>query len=108
VPLADVNGKDLNALVRGGIGLPRSQRLAAALATADAADGGLPAAIGRPATRALHGAEPTSACRAPHRGCPSPREGTAVLHGVGIPAGAGHQAGGTTCPARVAPRPCAS
>src|SRR5690606_30907778 len=46
---------------------------------ADAADGGLPAAIGRPATRALHGAEPTSACRAPHRGCHSPQGGEAGL-----------------------------
>jgi hypothetical protein len=66
VPLADVNGKDLNALVRASWFCRAPKRLAAALKAADAADtadagtlpadSDLPASIGRPATRALLGA----------------------------------------------------
>ncbi|MHC5260477.1 MmcQ/YjbR family DNA-binding protein [Streptomyces sp. UC4497] len=50
--LADVNGKDLNALVRAAWSNRAPKRLAAAAE----ATGDLPAAIGRPATRALLGA----------------------------------------------------
>ncbi|NGN63343.1 hypothetical protein G5C51_05405 [Streptomyces sp. A7024] len=60
VPLADVNGKDLNALVRAAWFCRAPKRLAASLAAAEgAADdtgGDLPAGIGKPATRALLGA----------------------------------------------------
>ncbi|WP_116245448.1 hypothetical protein [Nocardiopsis sp. FIRDI 009] len=59
-PLADVGGKDLNALVRAAWYHRAPKWLAAELAAADAgtgpADGDLPTAIGRPATRALLGA----------------------------------------------------
>ncbi|MFJ8950877.1 helix-hairpin-helix domain-containing protein [Streptomyces sp. NPDC102381] len=56
--LAEVNGKDLNALVRAAWSNRAPKRLAADMDTASAADatGDLPAAIGRPATRALLGA----------------------------------------------------
>ncbi|MCT7351553.1 hypothetical protein N4P33_05130 [Streptomyces sp. 15-116A] len=61
VPLADVNGKDLNALVRAAWFSRAPKRLAASLAAAEAAadepgGGDLPAGIGRPATQALLGA----------------------------------------------------
>ncbi|MFJ5262367.1 hypothetical protein ACIQAC_18065 [Streptomyces sp. NPDC088387] len=60
VPLADINGKDLNALVRAAWSHRAPKRLAAALAAAeagaDAPGRELPAAIGRPATQALLGA----------------------------------------------------
>lgn len=54
--LADVNGKDLNALVRAAWSNRAPKRLAAAMDAAADAKGDLPAAIGRPATRALLGA----------------------------------------------------
>ncbi|MCX4835128.1 helix-hairpin-helix domain-containing protein [Streptomyces sp. NBC_01016] len=50
--LAEANGKDLNALVRAAWSNRAPKRLAAAMDAADAT-GDLPAAIGRPATRAL-------------------------------------------------------
>ncbi|MFI9822787.1 MmcQ/YjbR family DNA-binding protein [Streptomyces sp. NPDC052013] len=60
VPLADVDAKELNALVRAAWFSRAPKRLAAALAAAEAAadepGGELPAGIGRPATRALLGA----------------------------------------------------
>ncbi|MFD9445879.1 hypothetical protein ACFWBR_43980 [Streptomyces sp. NPDC060006] len=60
VPLADIDGKDLNALVRASWSSRAPKRLAAALAAAESSaddpDGDLPAGIGRPATRALLGA----------------------------------------------------
>jgi hypothetical protein len=60
VPLADINGKDLNALVRASWACRAPKRLAAALADSDAgisqSGSELPGAIGKPATRALLGA----------------------------------------------------
>lgn len=60
VPLAEVNGKDLNALVRAAWACRAPKRLAAALDAADTgsapAEGDLPSTIGKPATRALLGA----------------------------------------------------
>ncbi|MEV5976535.1 MmcQ/YjbR family DNA-binding protein [Streptomyces sp. NPDC052114] len=60
VPLAAVDGKELNALVRAAWFGRAPKRLAAALgaaeAMADVPGGDLPAGIGRPATRALCGA----------------------------------------------------
>ncbi|WP_254644110.1 hypothetical protein [Streptomyces sp. BV286] len=60
VPLADIDGKDLNALVRASWSSRAPKRLAAALAAAESSagdpDGDLPAGIGRPATQALLGA----------------------------------------------------
>lgn len=60
VALADISGKDLNALVRAAWACRAPKRVAAALAAADTAAeqsaGDLPAAIGKPATRALLGA----------------------------------------------------
>ncbi|MEU7583215.1 luciferase family protein [Streptomyces sp. NPDC041068] len=60
VPLADINGKDLGALVRASWFGRAPKRLAASLAGAESAadtpGGDLPAGIGRPATRALFGA----------------------------------------------------
>ena len=63
VPLADVNGKTLNALVRMAWAHRAPKRLAAALARAESTsplDGDLPPAIGKPATQALHGARLTT------------------------------------------------
>ncbi|MEU3794510.1 hypothetical protein [Streptomyces fructofermentans] len=61
VPLADVNGMDMNWLVRAAWFGTAPKRLAASLTaaegSADAPDGDLPAGIGRPATRALLGAD---------------------------------------------------
>ncbi|MBO1330179.1 MmcQ/YjbR family DNA-binding protein [Streptomyces sp. VRA16 Mangrove soil] len=58
LPLADVDGKDLDALVRSAWSSRAPKRLVAALdeAGAAAASGDLPGGIGRPATRALLGA----------------------------------------------------
>lgn len=59
VPLADTNGQKLNALVRASWAHRAPKRLAAAQAAAESVEpgaGDLPAAIGRPATRALHAA----------------------------------------------------
>jgi hypothetical protein len=83
VPLADINGQDLNALVRAAWYHRAPKRLAAALAAADAgtkpADSDLPAAIGRPATHALLGAGITTLAQVASR-----TEGELLaLHGVG-------------------------
>ncbi|WP_285701186.1 MmcQ/YjbR family DNA-binding protein [Actinomadura sp. NBRC 104412] len=58
VPLDDVNGKDLNALVRAAWFCRAPKELAAELSAAGTrrVDSDLPASIGRPATRALLGA----------------------------------------------------
>lgn len=57
IPLADINGKDLNALVRAAWSSRAPKQLAAAQAAAETGvappDADLPPAIGRPATRAL-------------------------------------------------------
>lgn len=83
VPLADVNGKDLNALVRAAWSCRAPERLAEDLAAADAgtgpADGDLPTAIGGPATRALLGAGLTTLARVATR----TEKELLALHGVG-------------------------
>jgi len=59
VRLVDINGMVLNALVRASWSHRAPKRLADAAAQAESVapgDGDLPTAIGRPATRALHGA----------------------------------------------------
>lgn len=57
VPLADINGQDLNALVRAAWYTCAPKRLAASLAEIDAgrvpAESDLPSSIGKPATGAL-------------------------------------------------------
>ncbi len=53
VPLADINGKDLNALVRSAWSHRAPRQLGATLAAADARSGDLPDSLGGPATRAL-------------------------------------------------------
>ena len=57
VPIADINGKDLNALVAESWLCRAPKRLAATYRAArdGSASGDLPAAIGKPATRALAG-----------------------------------------------------
>jgi|GEM_PF-596977 len=64
VPLADLDGQQLNHWVRRAWFATAPQELGAALAAADTAEpgqvGDLPASIGRPATRALAGAGLTS------------------------------------------------
>lgn len=82
VPLADVNGKALNALVRAAWAYRAPKRLAAALARAEGTrppDGDLPSAIGKPATQALHGAGLTTLDQVATR---SEAE-LLALHGVG-------------------------
>jgi hypothetical protein len=83
VPLADINGKDLNALVRAAWLCRAPKRLAAAL---DAADAGtkptgsdLPASIGKPATRALLGAGLTTLTQVATRS----EDELLALHGLG-------------------------
>ncbi|MEU6914212.1 MmcQ/YjbR family DNA-binding protein [Streptomyces olindensis] len=83
VPLADVAGKSLNALVRASWFRRAPQRLAASLAAAEAAadrpGGDLPAGIGRPATRALFGAGLTTLEQVAERSAGE----LLALHGVG-------------------------
>ncbi len=83
VRLADVNGKDLNALVRAAWSHRAPKRYAEALAAADAGvrptGCDLPAAIGGPATRALLGAGLSTLSQVATR---SERE-LSDLHGVG-------------------------
>ncbi|MFJ9553799.1 hypothetical protein ACIRPH_08280 [Nocardiopsis sp. NPDC101807] len=83
VPLADVDGKDLNALVRAAWSCRAPERLAAAIAAADEgtgpADCDLPAAIGGPATRALLGAGLATLAQVAAR----TEEELLALHGVG-------------------------
>ncbi|MFC9131552.1 MmcQ/YjbR family DNA-binding protein [Streptomyces sp. NPDC057099] len=83
VPLADVGGKDLNALVRASWFSRAPKRLAASLAAAEAAadapGGDLPAGIGRPATQALLGAGVTTLEQVARHS----RAELLALHGVG-------------------------
>ncbi|MET9524318.1 hypothetical protein [Streptomyces coeruleorubidus] len=83
VPLADIDGKDLNALVRAAWFSRAPKRLAAALAAAEAgADspgGDLPTGIGRPATQALRGAGVTTLEQVAQHS----RAELLALHGVG-------------------------
>lgn len=83
VPLAGSNGKDLNALVRAAWFSRAPKRLAASLATAEAAvdspGGELTAGIGRPATQALLGAGVTTLEQVAQRS----RADLLALHGVG-------------------------
>lgn len=83
LPLAGINGKDLNALVRASWAHRAPKRLAASLAAADSARAGevgdLPRAIGNPATRALAGAGITTLAEVARR---SEAE-LLALHGVG-------------------------
>jgi hypothetical protein len=83
VPLADINGKYLNALVRVAWACRAPKRLAAGLAAADAgtkpADSDLPSAIGRPATHALLGAGLTTLAQVATR----TEDELLALHGVG-------------------------
>lgn len=85
IPLADINGKDLNALVRQAWISRAPKRLAASLESAETAAAGgqgvgdLPRAIGRPATSALMGAGLTSL-----EGVATKTEAELLaLHGVG-------------------------
>ena len=82
VPLADIDGKSLNAWVRASWAHRAPKRLSAAQQAAESAQpgaGDLPAAIGRPATRALHAAGLTTLDAIAAR---SEAE-IAALHGVG-------------------------
>nr|WP_042187226.1 MmcQ/YjbR family DNA-binding protein [Kibdelosporangium sp. MJ126-NF4]CEL17914.1 hypothetical protein [Kibdelosporangium sp. MJ126-NF4]CTQ90861.1 hypothetical protein [Kibdelosporangium sp. MJ126-NF4] len=83
VPLADINGKDLNALVRAAWHCRAPKWLAASLAATDAgtkpADSDLPAAIGRPATQALLRAGLTTLAQVATR----TQHELLELHGVG-------------------------
>jgi len=83
VPLADINGKDLNALVRASWFSRAPKRLAASPATAwapaDAPGSDLPAGIGKPALRALLGAGLKTLEQVAQRTEPE----LLALHGVG-------------------------
>lgn len=83
IPLAKVNGKDLNALVRQSWSSRAPKRLAATLADVDAgkvpAHSDLPREIGRPATRALLGAGLVTLADVATRS----REDLLAIHGVG-------------------------
>lgn len=82
VPLADINGQQLNHWVRRAWFHRAPRRLAAELTRADQVDvgtGDLPAGIDRPATRALHGAGATSLDDVARL----TRDEVAALHGVG-------------------------
>ncbi|MCT4353812.1 helix-hairpin-helix domain-containing protein [Streptomyces sp. Je 1-79] len=83
VPLADIDGKDLNALVRAAWFGRAPKRLAASPAAAEAAadepGGDLPPGIGRPATRALLGAGLETLDQVARR----TRRELLAMHGVG-------------------------
>lgn len=82
VPLADINGQQLNHWVRRSWFHRAPRRLAAELTQADQVDVGtsdLPAGIDRPAKRALHGAGATSLDDVARL----TRDEVAALHGVG-------------------------
>jgi hypothetical protein len=83
LPLAALNGQELNHWVRRAWSARAPRRLAAAVASADAAEpgevGDLPAAIGRPATRALAGAGITTLADVAAR----TDDELLALHGVG-------------------------
>jgi len=83
VPIADLNGQELNHWVRRAWLARAPKRLAAPVAAAGLAVAGevgdLPKAIGSPATRALHGAGITTLAQAAER----PDAELLALHGVG-------------------------
>lgn len=82
IPLADINGMVLNALVRAAWRHRAPRRSVAALTAAERGDpstGDLPASIGRPATRALHGAGLTTLDQVAARS----KDELLALHGVG-------------------------
>ncbi|GAA2416480.1 hypothetical protein [Streptomyces coeruleofuscus] len=79
VPLADIDGKDLNALVRAAWFSRAPKRLAAAEAGAGGPGDGLPTGIGRPATQALRGAGVTTLEQVAQHS----RAELLALHGVG-------------------------
>ena len=83
IPLADINGKDLNAWVRKAASHRAPERLAAAYAAAEAGiappGADLPPAIGKPATRALLGAGLFTLAQIATR----TEEELLALHGVG-------------------------
>ncbi|MFD5570822.1 hypothetical protein [Streptomyces cadmiisoli] len=83
VALADINGKDLNALVRASWFSRAPKRLAATVAEAEAAadrpGGDLPAGIGRPATQALYGVGVRTLEQVARHSAPE----LLALHGVG-------------------------
>jgi hypothetical protein len=83
VPLADINGQQLNALLRAAWFHRAPKRLAATLAAADTGvtpqDSDLPKAIGRPATRALLGAGLTTLDKVATR----TTDELLAIHGVG-------------------------
>lgn len=83
VALTDVNGKDLNALVRDAWSSRAPRRLAATLAAADSGElpkgSDLPPSIGRPATRALLAAGITTLDEVAARS----ETDLLALHGVG-------------------------
>ncbi|GAA1234579.1 hypothetical protein GCM10009676_17880 [Prauserella halophila] len=78
VPLTDVNGKDLNALVRAAWTHRAPKRLVTATSQ-DGNDGDLPASIGKPATGALLGAGITTLAQVATR----TEQELLALHGVG-------------------------
>lgn len=77
IPLAEVNGMVLNALVHAAWRHRAPERLVAA--TESTADGDLPTAIGRPATQALHLAGMTTLDQIARRTASD----LLALHGVG-------------------------
>lgn len=83
VPLADINGKDLNASVRASWFSRAPKRLAASPATAWASAGGpggdLPAGLSKPALRALLGA----GLKTPEQVAQRTEPELPALHGVG-------------------------
>jgi hypothetical protein len=83
VPLADIDGKELNALVRAAWFSRAPKRLAASLAAAqagaDSPRGDLPAGIGRPATQTLFGVGVTTLEQVARHS----RAELLALHGVG-------------------------
>lgn len=78
VPLAEINGKDLNELIRLAWSCRAPESLVRAQ-QADPADSDLPTSIGRPATRALHGAGVTTLAQL----TTWTDEDLLALHGVG-------------------------
>jgi len=79
VPLVEINGKDLNALVRAAWAHRAPKRLATAAGAPAGPSADLPASIGRPATRALLGAGLTTLQQVATR----TEAELLALHGVG-------------------------
>lgn len=79
IPLADVNGMVLNALVRAAWSHRAPKRLVAAAEAAESGGADLPPGIGRPAARALSGAGLDTLDRIAEKG----EAELLALHGVG-------------------------